>query len=210
MNDFAVPPRMFFWEEKYGGEGNLPVAGLDEAGRGPRAGPVVAAAVILPRRRRHPVPLIDSKKLSPSRREEAFRYLQALPGIVIGVGVVEPSEIDRINILEATRRAMQTAAAALAPPAAYLLIDGLLLPGEPTPQKKLIRGEDASVSIAAASIVAKVTRDRIMIGCDRQYPAYGFARHKGYGTREHLEMLDRHGPCPIHRRSFRPVRERLR
>ena len=204
---FLVPPRMLYWEERFEGSGARPVAGLDEAGRGPLAGPVVATAVILPRLLSHPVPIIDSKKLSSSRREEAFQYLKALPGVFIGVGIVDQTEIDRINILEATRKAMRLAVEKLELSPGYLLIDGLHLPGVSTPQLKLIRGENASISIAAASIIAKVTRDRIMIAYDREYPSYGFARHKGYGTREHLEMLDRFGPCPLHRFSFRPVRE---
>ncbi len=207
--EFIVPSRMLFWEEKFASEGTGRIAGLDEAGRGPLAGPVVAAAVILPFRRSHPVPIKDSKKLSPARREESFRYLRSLAGAVIGVGVVDQAEIDRINILEATRKAMRSAAA-LVPQATSLLIDGLSLPGYPLRQHLLIRGEEASVSIAAASIIAKVTRDRIMREYDRKYPGYGFVRHKGYGTREHLAMLDKHGPCPIHRLTFRPVRDRLR
>lgn len=207
MNYFPVPPRMLYWEEKFGGDGGIAVAGLDEAGRGPLAGPVVAAAIIIPGLECHPVRIIDSKKLTPSRREAAFLYLKTHPDIVIGVGIVDHAEIDRINILEATRKAMWLAVEELATPPGYLLIDGLLLPGLSIPQRRLIRGEEESVSIAAASIIAKVTRDRIMVACDREYPVYGFARHKGYGTREHLEMLDRHGPCPLHRFSFRPVRE---
>ena len=207
MKYFSVPPGMLYWEEKFGGDGEIAVAGLDEAGRGPLAGPVVAAAIIIPHLECHPVRVIDSKKLTPARREAAFLYLENHPGTVIGVGIVDQAEIDRINILEATRKAMRLAVGELAIPPGYLLIDGLLLPGLSTPQQRLIRGEEESVSIAAASIIAKVTRDRIMIAYDREYPSYGFARHKGYGTREHLEMLDRFGPCPLHRFSFRPVRE---
>lgn len=203
-----VPPEMLYWEVKRRKAGFRTVAGLDEAGRGPLAGPVVAAAVILPHRKRFRFPIVDSKKLTPARREEVYAYLLKLPGTVIGVGIVDQSEIDRLNILEATREAMRIAIEKLPEEPACLLIDGLFLPGVTSPQKKLIRGEERSVSIAAASIVAKVTRDRLMISFDRDYPHYGFARHKGYGTREHLKMLDEHGPCPLHRFSFRPVKEK--
>jgi ribonuclease HII len=186
------------------------IAGLDEAGRGPLAGPVVAAAVILPPLRHFHLPIIDSKKLSSARREAAFSCLNSLEGVLIGVGIVGETEIDRINILEATREAMRLALGNLPVDASYLLIDGLFLPGVSIPQEKLIRGEGKSVSIAAASIIAKVTRDRIMVTLDRLYPRYGFARHKGYGTPEHLEMLSKYGPCPLHRFSFQPVKDRVK
>lgn len=198
---------MLFWEKKTRRRGFKWIAGLDEAGRGPLAGPVVAAAVILPPITNFRLPIVDSKKLSPARREAAFAYLRGLPDIFIGVGIVPPDEIDRINILEATRKAMRLALEELPLSPSYLLIDYLSLPQVNIPQKKLTRGEEKSVSIAAASIVAKVTRDRIMVVLDRDYPQYGFARHKGYGTREHLEMLEKYGPCPLHRFSFRPVKE---
>jgi ribonuclease HII len=198
-----VPPRMLYWEDKYRGE--IMVAGLDEAGRGPLAGPVVAGAAILPSLREHPVAILDSKKLTPTGREKAFEYLTRLPGAVIGVGVVDQTEIDRINILQATRKAMSLAVEHLSISPGYLLIDGLIKLDLPIPQQSLVRGEEKSVSIAAASIIAKVTRDRIMEEYDREYPVYGFARHKGYGTKLHLEMLKKHGPCPIHRFSFSPV-----
>jgi len=181
------------------------VAGLDEAGRGPLAGPVVAAAAILPPLRGHPVAILDSKKLTPTGREKAFEYLNRLPGAVIGVGIVDQAEIDRINILEATRKAMSLAVGYLSISPGYLLIDGLIELNLPIPQQSLVRGEEKSVSIAAASIIAKVTRDRIMAEYDRKYPVYGFARHKGYGTKFHMDMLKKHGPCPIHRFSFSPV-----
>ena len=209
MNPFVVPPEMLYWEERLRGEGFSPVAGLDEAGRGPLAGPVVAVAVVLPPRERFRFPIIDSKKLSPAKREEIYTYLRELPGAAIGVGTVYQKEIDLINILEATRKAMRLALEDLPLKPSFLLIDGLSLTEVEVPQEKLIRGEDNSVSIAAASIVAKVTRDRLMVDFDRTYPQYGFARHKGYGTREHLRLLEEHGPCPLHRFSFRPVRERL-
>ena len=198
-----VAPRMLYWEDRYGSE--VAVAGLDEAGRGPLAGPVVAAAVIIPPLRSHPVAILDSKKLSPARRKAAFEYLNQLPGAVIGVGVVDQTEIDRINILEATKKAMCIAVEALSISPGYLLIDGLIKLDLPILQQSLVRGEEKSVSIAAASIIAKVTRDRMMEEYDREYPVYGFGRHKGYGTKLHLEMLNKHGPCPIHRFSFSPV-----
>jgi len=194
------------WERKFQARGHLRVAGLDEAGRGPWAGPVVAAAVILPAAFEFDLPIVDSKKLAPRRREQVFSALAALEGIEVGVGRVDAEEIDRINILRATRRAMEAALSSLASPPAALLIDGLTLPAwARLPQEALCRGEDQSVSIAAASIVAKVTRDRIMVDYDRVYPGYGFAGHKGYGTAAHRAALERLGPCPIHRRSFRPV-----
>lgn len=198
-----VPSRMLFWEEKYGRD--VAVAGLDEAGRGPLAGPVVAAAVILPPLNSHPVRILDSKKLTSSGREKAFQYLKQLSGAVIGLGIVDQTEIDRINILEATRKAMCLAVESLSVSPRYLLIDGSIKLDIPIPQQQLVHGEDQSITIAAASIIAKVTRDRIMIHYDRQYPVYGFDRHKGYGTPLHLEMLKKYGPCPIHRLSFNPV-----
>ena len=196
-----------FWEKQFRKRGFSPVAGLDEAGRGPLAGPVVAAAVILPPGEEFSPLVIDSKKLSPRRREEACAYLRGLPGIRIGVGTIGHGEIDRINILQATMAAMKAALRMLSPAPAFLLVDGLTIRGITIPQRKLIRGEDRSVSIAAASIIAKVTRDRMMAEYDREYPLYGFARHKGYGTREHIRALEKYGPCPLHRRTFRPIRK---
>lgn len=179
------------------------VAGVDEAGRGPLAGPVVAAAVILHPER--PIKgLHDSKLLTPSRREELFaRILE--DAMAVGVGNVEPEMIDRINILEATRRAMREAIDKLAFPPELVLTDAVRLASLPCPQKNLIQGDRRSASIAAASIVAKVTRDRLMAEYDRQFPGYGFARHKGYATPEHRAALAKHGPCPLHRRTFRGV-----
>ncbi|MBI3596286.1 MAG: ribonuclease HII [Nitrospirae bacterium] len=180
------------------------IAGLDEAGRGPLAGPVVAAAVILPRDAVFPG-LRDSKKLTVLQRE---RFDEAIRrrALAVGVGVVGPEVIDRINILQATLRAMVRALEDLALAPDYLLIDALTLPDLQIPQKALIRGDDRSQSIAAASVIAKVTRDRLMLECDRLFPQYHFRSHKGYGTAEHLEALARFGPCPIHRKSFRRVR----
>jgi ribonuclease HII len=180
------------------------IAGLDEAGRGPLAGPVVAAAVILPRDALFPG-LRDSKKLTVLQRD---RFFEAIRGraLAVGIGVMGPEVIDRINILQATVRAMVQALEDLALSPDYLLIDALTLPDLQIPQKALIRGDDRSQSIAAASVIAKVTRDRLMLEYDREYPQYRFRSHKGYGTAEHLEALMRFGPCPIHRKSFRRVR----
>ena len=179
------------------------VAGIDEAGRGPLAGPVVAAAVILAPDRRV-ANLADSKLLTPERREELFAVIHER-ALAVGVGVVDHETIDRVNILEATRRAMAGALAALSVVPELVITDFVALPALPCPQRNLVAGDRRCASVAAASIVAKVTRDRLMLEADRRFPEYGFARHKGYGTAEHLAALDRHGPCPIHRRSFAGV-----
>jgi ribonuclease HII len=183
------------------------VAGLDEAGRGPLAGPVVAAAVILPRRCRL-AGLNDSKQLTDAERERLYGEIRQR-AVGIGVGQASESEIDAMNILEATRLAMGRAIQALPSPPEYLLLDAIALPVVHLPQRAIIKGDALSVSIAAASVVAKVTRDRLMDEYHRQYPQYNFQAHKGYGTAEHLKMLDAHGPCAIHRRSFRPVADAL-
>jgi ribonuclease HII len=184
--------------------GTHPVAGIDEAGRGPLAGPVVAAAVVLPDAAAVPG-LDDSKKLSASKREALYLAITSCPGGDWAVGMADCAEIDRLNILRATHLAMARAAAGLKSRPAIFLIDGLPVPGFPHPSRAIIKGDSISLSIAAASIIAKVTRDREMAKLDAEYPAYGFAKHQGYGTREHLAALQRHGPCPHHRRSFRPV-----
>jgi ribonuclease HII len=180
------------------------VAGIDEAGRGPLAGPVVAAAVVLPEKFRHRV-LTDSKQLSALQRERIYVELTTHSGIFWGVAAVGHTEIDRINILRATHAAMQQAVALLAPQPDHVLIDGLPVRGFPIVQTALVNGDALSFSIAAASVIAKVTRDRLMLDFDAQFPHYGFAQHKGYATELHLERLQTHGPCPIHRRSFHPV-----
>ena len=183
--------------------GHRIVAGIDEAGRGPLAGPVVAAAVILPFEC-DTDGIYDSKQLSPGKREAAFHRILHM-ALDIGVGLVEESEIDRINILQATYRAMRAAVCGLSARPDICLVDGYPIREFHLAQEGIIDGDCRSVSIAAASIVAKVTRDRIMRLYDRQFPQYGFARHKGYPTPEHLEMLAIHGACEIHRRSFGPV-----
>jgi ribonuclease HII len=184
------------------------IAGIDEAGRGPLAGPVVAAAVILPVDFHHEV-LRDSKQLTARQRERLFEELTARADIARVVAIVSSEEIDRLNILRATHLAMQRAAEQLAPSPGHVLIDGLPVRGFPIAQTALIKGDALSFSIAAASVLAKVTRDRLMLDYDREYPQYGFAQHKGYGTALHLARLRQHGPCPIHRRSFSPVQQAL-
>ena len=174
------------------------VAGMDEAGRGPLAGNVVTACVIMPADI-HVGWVDDSKKLSAPRREKVYEEIMKT-ALYVGVGRADPQEIDRINILEATRNAMRRAAAKV--PADLFLIDAVRDLGLAGKEVPLIRGDAQSYTIAAASIIAKVTRDRQMREMDRLYPEYGFSRHKGYGTKEHIEALRRLGPCPIHRRSF--------
>lgn len=191
------------------GQGYSPVAGLDEAGRGPLAGPVVAAIAVLP-----PDPkggwvalVRDSKQMTRAQRERALPLLQQV-ALALEVGMGSPAEVDGIGIVAATRLAMKRALDSLAIRPQFLLVDALILPDVPIPQKAIIHGDALCLSIAAASIAAKVTRDRIMEEAEAAYPGYGFAKHKGYGTREHLRNLDRLGPCAIHRRSFAPIRNR--
>ncbi len=184
------------------------IAGVDEAGRGPLAGPVVAAAAILPAHFSHAV-LRDSKKLTHRQRERLYLELTSAPDICWAVEAVGSEEIDRINILRATHEAMRRAVSRLRIVPQHVLIDGLPVPGFPLPQTALVGGDGLSYSIAAASILAKVTRDRLMQAMDEVYPGYEFGRHKGYGTALHLERLRTHGPCAIHRRSFLPVQQAL-
>ncbi len=182
-------------------KGFLPLAGVDEAGRGPLAGPVVAAAVIFPPGTRLEG-LKDSKLLTPWQRELLFQEIhQAAVGW--GVGIVEAEEIDRLNIAEATRRAMEEAVRQLEPKPAAVLVDGIMRIRYSAVQFTLTKADQRSHSVSAASVLAKVTRDRLMAQYHEQYPQYGFDRHKGYGTRQHLEAIRIHGMCPIHRRSFR-------
>ncbi len=180
------------------------IAGVDEAGRGPLAGPVAAAAVILPRTFSCPM-LDDSKKLSKKKRDALYEEITGNPEVVWEVAMVEADEIDRINILRATHRAMGLALEALKVKPDIALIDGLRVKGLSIEHEALVKGDGLSLSIAAASVIAKVTRDRIMEKIAAEFPLYGFERHQGYGTREHLEALKNHGPCRYHRRSFQPV-----
>lgn len=190
-------------------EGYRHIAGLDEAGRGSWAGPVVASAVILPIDRlgvsQQLEGIRDSKQLTPRQRERLYEIIESI-ALAMGVGVVPPNQIDELGIVPATRQAMGLAIAQLDPPPDFLLIDFLNLPGLSIPQKSIASGDALSLSIAAASIVAKVSRDRMMVNLDAQYPGYGFARHKGYGTRQHRESLTRLGPSPVHRLSYAPMR----
>lgn len=200
-----MPPASapYHYEARAWRTGLARVAGVDEAGRGPLAGPVVAAAVIIAPERRIKG-LADSKLLPPERREDLFGRIQAR-ALAVGLGIVDHETIDRINILEATRRAMREALAALIVFPDLVITDFVRLAGLACPQRNLVDGDARCASVAAASIVAKVTRDRLMVDADRQFPEYGFAQHKGYGTPEHLAALDRHGPCPLHRRTFSGV-----
>ena len=182
------------------------VAGIDEAGRGPLAGPVTAAAVILPCGYEHAL-LDDSKKLMARSRDLIYEELTSDPSICWGVAFAEVEEIDALNILRATHTAMRRAAMALSARPSFCLIDGLDVPGFPLDARGVVKGDGISLSIAAASIIAKVSRDRRMQELAEEFPVYGFEKHKGYGTKAHLEALREHGPCPEHRRSFAPVAE---
>lgn len=192
-----------FFETEARWRGYRRVAGLDEAGRGPLAGPVVAAAVILPRRCRFQG-LNDCKVVAEPDRERLYGEITER-ALGIGVGLASEREIDSLNILEATKLAMGRALRTLAPLPDFLLIDALFLPSVALPQRPIIKGDGLSLSIAAASIIAKVTRDRLMRDYHQRYPQYNFRSHKGYSTPEHLRLLEEYGPCEIHRRNFRPV-----
>lgn len=189
------------------------IAGLDEAGRGAIAGPVVAAAVILPLDSPDISRLLsqvnDSKQLSPIQRETQYRLIVA-HALSFGVGSSSAEEIDEIGIIPANAKAMRTAISQLDPSPQYLLLDGRMrLRNEPLPQESVIRGDQLSLSIAAASVLAKVSRDKHMLELDERFPQYGFARNKGYCTPEHVSALEQHGPCELHRHSFAPIRKSL-
>ena len=204
---------MLHFEQQTWAKGFSRLAGVDEAGRGPLAGPVVAAAIYIEpdflRAEAHGLlaGLTDSKQLSDSRRRHFMEVFRSSPTCTFAVARVDPPEIDRINILQATHQAMRNALLDLKPPPDHALVDGRAPSALPCAFTAIIHGDARSLLIAAASIVAKVARDDIMLELDREYPQYGFARHKGYGTKAHLAALRRHGPCPWHRRSFRPVRQ---
>jgi len=205
-------PDRFAFERELSRQGIIGVAGVDEAGRGPLAGPVVAAAVVLPVAwLEEGLPdelagLNDSKQLTETQREAFFMVLTSRKEIRFGIAAVEAAVIDRINILQATHRAMNEALGQLCPPPPHALVDGLPVNSLRFPQTAVVKGDARSYSIAAASVLAKVTRDRLLLVYDRQWPEYGFAAHKGYGTPAHLAAIGRHGPCPIHRRSFAPLK----
>ena len=201
-NRFTVPDLSL--EHALNARGFSHVAGIDEAGRGPLAGPVAAAAVILPKNFSCPG-LDDSKKLSASARRKLYDHLTAHPDISWSVATADHEEIDRINILQATHLAMRRAVEGLSEAPDHCLIDGLPLRHFPYPHDGIVKGDSISLSISAASIIAKVTRDDIMQEIDREFPQFGFAKHQGYGTKAHLEALRIHGPCRHHRRSLQPV-----
>ncbi len=190
------------------------IAGVDEAGRGPLAGPVVAAAVVFPGTwiaGDFPIALAglnDSKQVTEKRREEFFDQLNAFTEIESAVALIDADVIDRINILQATHRAMQNALDQLPFKPAHALVDGRPVKSLRFPQTAIVKGDSKSYSIAAASILAKVTRDRLMLKYHDEYPLYGFAEHKGYGTARHLAAIEAHGPCPIHRKSFAPLKQK--
>lgn len=198
----------FRYERRLRAVGYSAIAGIDEAGRGALAGPVVAAAVVLPEKFRHKR-LNDSKQLLPEKRAEIYDDLTNNPAISWAVGIVDSLEIDQLNILRATHKAMRAAIAALDAAPDHALIDGLPVFPFPLPQTAVVDGDCLSLSIAAASVIAKVTRDRLMREFCARYPEYCFSQHKGYGTELHLVKLHAHGPCPIHRRSFEPVAQPL-
>ena len=190
----------FLFEKEAAQKGYSAVCGIDEAGRGPLAGPVFAAAVILPAEVEIPG-LNDSKKLTAKKREALFPLIQE-KAVSWSVAFATESEIDEINILQATYLAMRRACEGLSIPADYALVDGNRMPPLSVPGETIIKGDGLSASIAAASVLAKVSRDRLMLELDSLYPEYQFAKHKGYGTALHVELLRKYGPCPIHRRSF--------
>ena len=198
---------LWLFESKAIEKGFSYIAGIDEAGRGPLAGPVVSAAVLLPTSFHDP-DITDSKKLSPKKRSYLYEKLYD-QAVSIGIGIVDNIEIERINILNASLLSMAISVKNLSPQPDYLLIDGKFRIPTDLPQEPIIRGDALSISIAAASIVAKVSRDRLMERYDQDYPQFGFSRHKGYPTRAHKEAIRTFGCCPIHRRTFRGVKEYL-
>ena len=197
--------RMWSYERRASEAGYRWIAGIDEAGRGPLAGPVVAAAVILPAGVELPG-LNDSKQVREEVREELYHLIRER-AVACGVGIVSAEEIDRLNILQATFEAARQALSQLSVVPDYLLTDFLKIPRVTQPYEAIVKGDANSFSIAAASILAKVTRDRLMVEYAAQYPQYGFDKHKGYYCLEHVEALQEHGPCPIHRKTFAPVSE---
>ena len=198
---------LWFFEKKATAEGFSNIAGIDEAGRGPLAGPVVSAAVILPQNF-SVNGVVDSKKLTIKKRLRLYQEIYT-HAVSVGVGIVDSVEIDRINILQASLLSMSMAAQNLRPQPECLLIDGTFSISSPLPQKPIARGDTLSISIAAASIVAKVTRDRLMEEYNAYYPQFGFSQHKGYPTRAHKEAIRKFGYCPIHRKTFKGVKEHV-
>jgi ribonuclease HII len=205
-DELACDP--LFFEGRARASGYARIAGLDEAGRGPLAGPVVAAAVILPEGLLIPG-LTDSKQVSEQDREKLFGVI-CEQAVCYGIGIIDERTIDQVNILQATVLAMEAALRQLSPKPDYLLLDAMILPRNRLPQVSLVKGDCRSHSIAAASILAKVTRDRLMLELHEKYPLYNFRNHKGYGTKEHLLLIREHGPCDAHRKTFQPVAQMLR
>jgi ribonuclease HII len=203
----AIACDLLYFEDSARRSGYSLIAGLDEAGRGPLAGPVVAAAVMLPEGLLIPG-VNDSKQVPEPERERLFEVIRQ-QAVSYGIGIVDERTIDDVNIYQATIIAMEKAVACLNPRPDYLLLDAITLPRVSIPQKPIIKGDCRSNSIAAASILAKVTRDRLMLELHEKYPQYHFHKHKGYCTKEHLSLLREHGPCDAHRRSFAPVAELL-
>ena len=199
---------LWFFEKKATAEGYQEIAGIDEAGRGPLAGPVVSAAVILPKNF-SVADVVDSKKLTIKKRARLYEEIYT-HAVSVGVGIVDPVEIDRINILQASLLAMSIAAQNLSPQPECLLIDGTFSISSELPQRPIVKGDALSVSIAAAAIVAKVTRDRLMEEYHKYYPQFDFFQHKGYPTRAHKEAIRKFGYCPIHRQTFRGVKEHVK
>lgn len=200
--------QMLVYEEEAYHQGYQILAGIDEAGRGPLAGPVVAAACIIPKGVLF-AHVNDSKKLTSKKRQLLFQRLTTDPKVVFAVGIIDSQEIDRINIYQATIQAMWQAIHKLTIYPDCLLVDGMRLPHPTLPCKGIVKGDQLSQSIAAASIIAKETRDQLMREYHHQWPLYGFGQHKGYATAQHLEALRLYGPCPIHRRSFDPIKTTL-
>ena len=199
----------FSFEKKLIASGHEIIAGVDEAGRGPLAGPVVAAAVILPKNFEF-VELDDSKKLSSARREKIYNNITSPDSNVIyAYSIVDEELIDKINILRATHKAMAQAVLNLSIKPSFVIIDGMPVKDFPLPNDSIVKGDSKSLSIAAASIIAKVERDKLMLKYSKLYPEYKFEKHKGYGTKAHLEALNKFGPCNIHRKSFAPVKKFL-
>ena len=208
-------PNSFEFEQPLWSAGVTRVAGVDEAGRGPLAGPVVAAAAILPPRWLEtglPAALAglnDSKQLTESQREKFFQFITTGGEIEFGIAEISAAVIDEINILQATHRAMNDALAKLNPLPPHALVDGRAVKTLRVPQTAIVKGDARSYSIAAASVLAKVTRDRLMLAAHAQWPEYAFAEHKGYGTAKHLAAIAKHGACPIHRLTFAPLKPKL-
>ena len=197
---------IWVFEKQAQKNGYKSIVGVDEAGRGPLAGPVVAAAVMLPKGFKAGI-INDSKQMTKNARNQEYGRIKA--EAAIGIGIIGPDIIDEINILKATHLAMKTALEDLGAVFDFILVDGLAVPGLPTESKAIIKGDSKSISIAAASIIAKVTRDQIMVDLHKELPHYGFENHKGYGTKFHLDAICKFGICKHHRKSFAPISERL-